>query len=153
MQKNWCFWTVVLEKTPESPLDCKETNQSIVKEISPKYSLERLMLNLKLQYFGHLMWRTDSFEKSLMLGKFEGSKRRGQQSVRCLDGITDSVDMTSSKLRELVMDREAWLANSIGCKELDTTEWLNWTEYFYVSTVSQNTDNSITLRTPCIALL
>ena len=132
MQKNWCFWTVVLEKTPESPLDCKETNQSIVKEISPKYSLERLMLNLKLQYFGHLMWRTDSFEKSLMLGKFEGSKRRGQQSVRCLDGITDSVDMTSSKLRELVMDREAWHATVHGIAK-SWTQLSDWTELNWYS--------------------
>ena len=77
--KNWCFWTVVLEKTLESPLDCKEISQSILKEISPEYSLEGLMLKLKLQYFGHLMWRTDSFEKTLMLGEIEGGKRRGQQ--------------------------------------------------------------------------
>ena len=85
--KNWCFWTVVLEKTLESPLDCRRSNQSILKEISPEYSLEGLMLKLKLQYFGHLMQRADSFEKTLMLGKIEG-RRRGQQRIRWLDGIT-----------------------------------------------------------------
>ena len=80
--KNWCFWTVVLKKTLESPLDCRRSNQSILKEISPEYSLEGLMLRLKLQYFGHLMWRTDSWEKTLMLGKIEGGRRRGQQRIR-----------------------------------------------------------------------
>ena len=88
--KNWCFWTVVSEKSLESPLDCRRANQSILKKISPEYSLEELMLKLKLQCFGHLMWRTDSFGKTLMLGKIEGRRRRGQQGMRCLDGITDS---------------------------------------------------------------
>ena len=87
--KNWCFWTVVLEKTLESPLAARISTQSILKEISPEYSLEGLMLKLKLQYFGHLMWRTDSLEKTLMLGKIEGGRRRGQQRMRWLDGITD----------------------------------------------------------------
>ena len=102
----------------------RRSNQSILKEISPEYSLERLMLKLKLQYFGHLMRRTDSLEKTLILGKIEGG-RRGRQKMRWLDGITDSMNMNLSKLQELVMDRGPGVLRSVGQKELDTTERLN----------------------------
>ena len=105
----------------------RRSNQSILKEISPGCSLEGLILKLKLQYFSHLMRRTDLFEKTLMLGKIEGRRRRGQQRMRWIDGITEPMDMSLSKLRELVVDREA-CCGSWGHKELDTTEWLNWTE-------------------------
>ena len=133
--KNRCFQTVVMGKTLENPLDSKEINQSILKEIHPEYSLEGLMLKLKPQYFDSLMWRANSLEKNMMLGKSDGRRRSGQQRMKWLDGIIDTMDVSLSKLLEMVKDREAWYA---------TVHWVTkswtWLSNWTTTTVMKDTN-------------
>ena len=137
--KNWCPWTVVLEKTLESPLDCKEIQPVHPKGIRSWIFMEGLMLKLKFQYFGHLMRRTDSFEKTQMLGKIEGGRRRGRQRVRWFDGITDSMDISLGKLQELMME---WEVHGV----IKSWTWLSdWTE---LKSSSQNSEKHATYRLP-----
>ena len=145
-QFNWCFWTVVLEKTLESPLDCKEVQPVHPKGDQSWVFLKRLMLKLKLQYFGHLMRRVDSLEKTLMLGGIGGLRRRERQRMRWLDGIIDSMDMSLGKLQELLVDREAWRATIHGVAK-SRTRLSDWTE---LKDMLDNQRGYLAIRAPII---